>query len=216
MGGAGEPRDGAGPAPVAGPRQAAQRGAHAAGPHLTAPSAALRESFLAALAEYHAEGRHSELDLAVLSEPGEFAKYVRALRDDVAHPGAPDRYVWRAFGVRIEAPYDGYVPQTALWWALGDEYLGRVNIRHRLNRDLLRGGGNIGYEIRPSARRRGHATAMLAAALPVAAALGIREARIDCAVDNVASRRVIEHNGGVFEREEDGSYFFLVPTSPRP
>ena len=119
----------------------------------------------------------------------------------------------RAFGVRIAPPEDGYVPQTVLWWVAGGEWLGRVNIRHTLNRGLLRRGGNIGYEVRPSARRRGHATAMLAAALPVAAALGIREARIDCGVDNVGSRRVIEKNGGVFEREERGSYYFLVPTA---
>ncbi len=213
MGGAGEPRDGAGPAPVVEPPQAAAGEPQAAGPHLTTPSAAFRESFLGALAEYHAEGRHGELDLAALSDPREFARYVEALRDDVAHPGAPDRYVWRAFGIRIEAPYDGYVPQTVLWWADSDEYLGRINIRHALNRGLLRRGGNIGYEVRPSVRRRGHATAMLAAALPLAGALGIREARIDCDVTNVASRRVIEKNGGVFEREEAGSYYFLVPTT---
>jgi len=204
MGGAGEPRDGAGPAPHPG-RQP--------GPRLTAPSLVHHSSFLSALAEYHAEGRHPELDLVRLADPAEFSGYVSALLDDVAHPGAPDRYVRRAFGVRLETPLDGYVPQTVLWWADGDEYLGRVNIRHTLNRGLLWRGGNIGYEIRPRARGRGHATAMLAAALPLAAALGIREARIDCDVTNVASRRVIEKNGGVFEREERGSYFFLVPTA---
>ena len=214
MGGAGEPRDGAGPAPdVARPVPQAAAAPGPAGPHLAAPSVVFHESFLGALAEYHTEGRHGELDLAALADAEEFARYVEALRDDVAHPGAPDRYVQRAFGIRIETPEDGYVPQTVLWWADGEEYLGRVNIRHTLNRGLLRRGGNIGYEIRPASRRQGHATAMLAAALPLAAALGIREARIDCDVANVASRRVIEKNGGVFEREERGSYYFLVPTT---
>ena len=75
---------------------------------------------------------------------------------------------------------DGYVPQTVLWWVAGDEYLGRLSIRHRLTPHLLYFGGNIGFEVRPSARRRGHATAMLAAALPLAAALGIDPARVDC------------------------------------
>jgi predicted acetyltransferase len=196
---------GAGTAPAGAGRQPA-------GPRLVPPDVTCHASFLAALGEYHGEGRHLELDLAVLADGGEFARYVAALRDDVEHPGAPERYVLRAFGVRMEAPIDGYVPQTTLWWADGAEYLGRINIRHRLNRSLLWRGGNIGYEIRPSVRRRGHATAMLAAALPLAAALGIREARIDCDVDNPASRRVIEKNGGVFEREEHGSCFFLVPT----
>jgi RimJ/RimL family protein N-acetyltransferase len=184
------------------------------GPHLAAPAPAYHTSFLGALAEYHTEGRHRELELNGLEDPAEFARYVRALLDDVEHPGAPDRYVWRAFGVRMEPlGHDGYyVPQTVLWWVDGAEYLGRVNVRHRLNSSLLWRGGNIGYEIRPSARGMGHATAMLAATLPVAASLGIRTARIDCDVGNVASRRVIEKNGGVFDREEHGSYFFLVPT----
>jgi GNAT superfamily N-acetyltransferase len=183
------------------------------GPRLAAPAPRFHASFLAALVEYHDEGRHRELELRGLTHPATFAAYVRALLDDVRHPGAPDRFFLRTFGVRIEPPVDGYVPQTVLWWADGDEYLGRVNVRHRLNESLLWRGGNIGYEIRPAARRQGHATAMLAAALPVAASLGIREARIDCDVDNVGSRRVIEKNGGVFEREEHGSYYFLVPTS---
>ena len=53
---------------------------------------------------------------------------------------------------------------------------------------------------------------MLAAALPLAAALGIDIAHLDCEDDNVASRRVIERNGGWLERREAGSLYFLVPT----
>lgn len=45
-----------------------------------------------------------------------------------------------------------------------EEYLGRLAIRHRLTPRLRTLGGHIGYDIRPSARQRGHATAMLAAA----------------------------------------------------
>jgi predicted acetyltransferase len=52
---------------------------------------------------------------------------------------------------------------------------------------------------RPSARERGHATAMLAAALPVARGLGIGHALVTCDDDNLASRKVIEANGGVLE-----------------
>jgi predicted acetyltransferase len=105
------------------------------------------------------------------------------------------------------------VPQTVLWWVAGDEYLGRLSIRHRLTAHLLHEGGNIGFEVRPGARRRGHATAMLAAALPLAAALGVDPARLDCDVDNPASRRVIEKNGGVLDEERDDVLFFWVPTS---
>jgi GNAT superfamily N-acetyltransferase len=187
------------------------------GPRLVAPTTVLHASFLEALRECHAEGRHEELPLEALAEPAEFARYVLALRDDVVLPGEPDRYLARLTGGPLPAPPEGgYVPQTVLWWVQDGEFLGRVNVRHYLTEGLLRKGGNLGYEVRPSARRRGHATAMLAAALPVAADLGIELAHVDCALDNVASRRVIEKNGGRLDREEHGNLYFLVPTSPRP
>ncbi|SDJ45915.1 Acetyltransferase (GNAT) domain-containing protein [Actinokineospora alba] len=66
----------------------------------------------------------------------------------------------------------------------------------RLNDELTDFGGHIGYDIRPSARGRGHATALLAAALGVAHTYGIDRALLTCAPDNLASRRVIERNGG--------------------
>ena len=107
----------------------------------------------------------------------------------------------------------GYVPSTTLWWVEGDQFLGRLSIRHRLTQHLLEFGGHIGYDIRPSARRRGHGTAMLAAALPVARSIGIDPALITCDSDNVGSRRVIENNGGVFEDERNGKLRYWVRTS---
>lgn len=89
----------------------------------------------------------------------------------------------------------GWVPCTTLWYVESDEYLGRLAIRHRLTPHLLELGGHIGYDVRRSARRQGHATAMLRAALPVAAELGIDAALLTCDADNVASRRLIEYNG---------------------
>jgi predicted acetyltransferase len=182
-------------------------------PRLVAPSADLHASFLCALAEYHAEGRNRHLDAARLADAATFAGYVAALRLEASDvQGA-----WREFAEIGLKPYEDVdpaqlVPETVLWWAGQDEYLGRISIRHRLNEALLREGGNVGYEVRPSARRRGHATAMLAAALPIAAGLGIDRARVDCEVTNIASRRVIERNGGLLEREEGGSLYFWVPT----
>ena len=184
-------------------------------PRLVTPSVRFRRSFLKALAEDQQEGRHEELDALLLAEPAEFERYVDALRADAASPGALARYVWSLRGK--EPPYqpDGYVAQTILWWAEGDEYLGRVSIRHRLTLRLLYEGGHIGYEVRPSARRCGHGTAMLAAALPLTAALGVERALIDCDPDNVGSRRVIEKNGGVFDGEHDDELYYWVPTSPQ-
>lgn len=109
----------------------------------------------------------------------------------------------------------GFVACTTLWWVEGDEYLGRLAIRHRLTQHLLDFGGHIGYDVRPSARRRGHATAMLATALPIARDLGIGSALVTCDADNIGSRRTIEKNGGVLEDERGGKLRFWVPTVAR-
>lgn len=91
--------------------------------------------------------------------------------------------------------------------------LGRLAIRHRLTPYLREVGGHIGYDVRPTARRQGHATAMLSAALPVANQLDIESALVTCDVDNVASRKVIESNGGVFEDQRSGKLRFWIPTA---
>ncbi len=57
-------------------------------------------------------------------------------------------------------------------------------------------GGHIGYLVRPPMRRRGHATAALRAALPVARSLGIDPALVTWADDNLASITVVERCGG--------------------
>jgi len=108
----------------------------------------------------------------------------------------------------------------ALWWVeAGPEapeptYLGGIRIRHHLTDYLREVGGHIGYDVRPSRRREGHATRMLRAALPHAYALGITPALITCDTDNVASRRVIEANGGVLEDQRGEKLRFWVPTGP--
>ncbi|GGB47327.1 acetyltransferase [Flexivirga endophytica] len=77
--------------------------------------------------------------------------------------------------------------------------LGSISLRHRLNDFLLQVGGHIGYGVRPSARRKGVATAALTLALDQAKALGLRQALITCQDDNTASARTIERNGGALE-----------------
>ena len=56
--------------------------------------------------------------------------------------------------------------------------------------------GHIGFAVVPWKRRRGYATRALAAVLPDAKAEGLTYVELTTDVSNVASRRVIEANGG--------------------
>jgi predicted acetyltransferase len=158
--------------------------------------------------EFRAEGRGAPGDQS------EIGHYVRDRQDAWSSDAAFRVFVQKIHAQRLEeTPRPvGFVPDTELWWVEGDEFLGRVGIRHRLTPALLEAGGHIGYDVRPSARRRGHATAMLREALIVARRLGIESALVTCNVDNVGSRTVIERNGGVLEDERAGKLRFWMPT----
>lgn len=177
-------------------------------PQLSPPTLRVHASFLTAIAEFQAEGRGGADDDTMIgaevrryggrwSTPEGFAQYVRWLRDQALEDSPRP---------------DGYVPSTTLWWIAGDDYLGRIAIRHRLTAGLREVGGHIGYDVRPSARRRGHATAMLRAVMPVVRQLGIDPVLVTCDADNVGSRAVIERNGGVLEDQRGDKLRFWVPT----
>lgn len=92
------------------------------------------------------------------------------------------------------------VPETHFWYVDGDEFLGAISVRHPLNDKLEAWGGHIGYGVRPSARGRGHAGAMLAAALDwTRANLPLDRVTLHVNANNAASIRVIEKAGGIRE-----------------
>lgn len=170
-------------------------------PVLMSPTTALQTTFLEALGEYRAEGLafYGRLEVGQLADAGAFSSYVRGLLLD-------------ALSARR---LSFAVPQTTLWWVDGRRFVGRLSIRHELNEWLRTTGGHIGYDVRPSERRKGHATAMLAAALPVAHALGVDPALVTCDHDNVGSRKVIEANGGMADTPTAEKLRYWVPTGPR-
>ncbi|HVK27896.1 MAG TPA: GNAT family N-acetyltransferase [Nocardioides sp.] len=109
------------------------------------------------------------------------------------------------------------VPSSYFWITEGDggpdeEVVGFLNLRHVLNDFLLEEGGHIGYSIRPSARRRGHASAALGLAVAEAARLGIDRVLVTCDEDNDASRRTIEANGGALEDVRNGKRRYWITT----
>lgn len=174
-------------------------------PELVAPTPRLRRSFLEAIAEFHADTAY-KTSWFVLN----FDEEAR-----VGDEAAFARYTDRVLGELREdvAQANNWVPTTTLWWVDGDEFLGRLAIRHRLIAATWAEGGHIGYDVRPSARRQGHATAMLATALPVAASLGIDEALLTCDETNIGSRRVIEGNGGRYIDSIGEKRRYWVPTT---
>ena len=158
--------------------------------------------------EFRAEGRGVADDHSVIGH------YLRDRHEAWSRDDAFRAFVEEIRAQRLEETPrpPGFVPVTEHWWVEGDEFLGRVGIRHRLTPALLETGGHIGYDVRPSARRRGHATVMLREGLIVARRLGIERALVTCDIDNVGSRAVIERNGGVLEDERTGKLRFWVPT----
>ncbi len=184
-------------------------------PELVAPDSRYQRSFLEAVDELLAAGDDERAaGLTTIIAIGDFPGESYPL-DELSDADRFTAYVNRlqALGDRSTPLPTGIVPATQLWWVDGDDYLGRLSIRHSLTPWLLEFGGHIGYAVRPSARRRGHATAMLAAAAPVARQLGIDPVLVTCDDSNVGSRRVIEANGGVLEDQRGAKLRYWVPTS---
>lgn len=95
-----------------------------------------------------------------------------------------------------------YSPQTT--YLLVDEednIIGGANIRHVLKGELINYGGNVGYLIRPNKRKKGYGSLLLSLALIECKKRGLSKVLIGCRKENIASAKVIEHNGGIYEND---------------
>lgn len=154
---------------------------------LTRPSLDFKDSFLEALAEYHAEGRYLHQDIHRISQ--DFPGFIEALRAERGYP---------------HQPYQDWVepvPETVLWLVKDDQYLGTVDIRHRLNWHLEKWGGHIHFVVRPSMRGKGFGKKILLKSLPFANYLGIEKALITVDPHDASAKKIIESCGGKLEDE---------------
>jgi predicted acetyltransferase len=124
---------------------------------------------------------------------------------------------WVAFllteGNEQVPPVSGRVKSSYFWIVDdADRWVGYLALRRSLNDFLLELGGHIGYSVRPSRRREGHASRALALGVAEAAALGIDRVLVTCDENNLGSRRTIEGNGGVLEDVRQGKRRYWITT----
>ncbi len=116
-----------------------------------------------------------------------------------------------ATGAPITLPDGTTVPRLPGYrrWLWDGEFCGTIGLRWQRGTEALPPYclGHIGYSVVPWKQGRGYATRALREVLPEAKAEGLRFVEITTDPDNVASRRLIEANGGVLVEE------FVTPSS---
>ncbi|MFA6004957.1 MAG: GNAT family N-acetyltransferase [Patescibacteria group bacterium] len=153
---------------------------------LVEPNVRYKQSFIDAVKEYQAVEspyRRDIYELKVADLEKDFEVYVtHLLKESRGENLPPDR-----------------VPQSTFWLVDGEKIIGRVAIRHELTDYLLREGGHVGYDIRPSMRGKGLGKKLLELALKKAKEIGLQKVLVTCSVENTPSKKVIEANGGMLE-----------------
>lgn len=80
--------------------------------------------------------------------------------------------------------------------------VGIIDFRHHIDHPILGlWGGHIGYSVRPSERRKGYAKEMLGLVLQKCKEHGLARVMVTCDADNIASKKTILVNGGIFDKD---------------
>lgn len=153
---------------------------------LVKPTVKLEEDYWAVIDEYRAEGEDRYSNHLMRLAGNDFVIFLRRVADEENSAKLPP----------------GVVPQTTFWLLLnGARIVGESRLRHFLNPSLEIEGGHIGYVIRPSERRKGYGTLILALTMEKARRIGLPRVLVTCDTDNIGSAKIIRKNGGVFAGE---------------
>ncbi len=109
---------------------------------------------------------------------------------------------------------EGYVPETFYFLWDNDEIVGLFRFRHFLCESLRTGAGHIGYFIKEEHRGKGYGKEGLRQLLLIVKPL-IPEDEVYLRVnrDNPASLKIMLHNGGYIEHEDEQKHYVRIRKS---
>lgn len=87
-----------------------------------------------------------------------------------------------------------------------NKIIGSIQIRWNLTEEMKRFGGNIGYGIRPTERKKGYNKINLYLGLVEAQKLGLIEVLLSCEIDNIGSIKTMQALGGKLKETEIDPY----------
>ena len=154
--------------------------------YLTTPDFQYENEFSAMVMDFfhHQETRKYDIFKPALDN---FPQYVQARLDEAAGINLPP----------------GFVKMHTYWLTDASKTIyGTIRYRPELNTEYFATiGGHIGYDIAPSHRLKGYASAMLQLLLQKIDKKENSRLMISCNSTNSGSMKVIENNGGVFHSE---------------
>jgi predicted acetyltransferase len=161
---------------------------------LVKPSVKYKKSYLRYLNETdHSYGLHHYLKPEIVIN--NFSYFVEIMLD----------------GEKIGKKQKEYFPIFApfvVYWLIddNDNYVGRINFRRKENRFKLRNivAGDIGYEINQEHQGKGYGSIILKLGLDMIN-FKEKEFEITCLETNIASKKIIEKNGGIFKEKKKDS-----------
>lgn len=91
------------------------------------------------------------------------------------------------------------VPRSEFWLVDDSQYIGMIQIRHRPAGPGVK--SHIYYDIRPSKQGRGYGNKILELGLRKLKSLALKQVIVACRENNVASKKIIEHHGGLLNKK---------------